>query len=299
MKRIISVLALPLLLSVGRMRKLKVEKYRVYALVATSIFCMSLLVGCVQESSIKQETAQEVNQEINKMINVSMNVNIEEEANKQVRVKGETNLPNSMELMISVKNDSGYLAQDKVNVVNGAFISNPFSNNANGLNGSYTAEITSPTANTQPVEIKNEIGENGKNLDGQYVKEDSVWGKMVNYTKQFTVEGSALSSKSQSDINVVADNTDLSTFEKKRDELRAKGDSTNGNEWVKMNSTQKKDIVGNTLLKFAKNKYKVDNLFEFDYYVNELDSYYKDESSLSTTVSDAVEKFGLSSGNLH
>ncbi|WP_240422147.1 hypothetical protein [Paenibacillus periandrae] len=188
MKKLLSVLAILSLLSVERKRRLKDEKYRVFTMIATGIFCMSLLVGCVQESSRKQEPAQQVKQETSKMIDVTMNIKIEEEANKQVRVKGETNLPSGMGLMISVKNDSGYLAQDSVRVLNGTFTSNAFSNKGNGLKGNYIAEITSPTANTQPVEIKKVIGEDGKNLGGQFVKEDSDWGKRVRYSKQFTIE---------------------------------------------------------------------------------------------------------------
>lgn len=105
----------------------------------------------------------------------------------KVQIAGKTNLPDGMELMITVKNDNDYQAQDKVDVQNGAFTSGWFSQNGKSLSGDYVVEITSPTANVQPSEPKQIIGENGANLYGELVASDEAWGNQVEFQQKFNV----------------------------------------------------------------------------------------------------------------
>lgn len=63
-------------------------------------------------------------------------------------IVGTTNLPDGIELMITLsRKENQYLAQDKTKVNGGTFRAGPFSEKGVGLNpGTYTLEVTTPLA---------------------------------------------------------------------------------------------------------------------------------------------------------
>jgi hypothetical protein len=101
-----------------------------------------------------------------------INIQLERNSSGEVRVLGNTNLPNQMELMLDLRNRSiGYFAQDKVNVANGSFTSAWFSNRGKSLPvGTYEVTISSPLPTFQPESVRKIIGKDGENLSGKIVK---------------------------------------------------------------------------------------------------------------------------------
>ncbi len=125
--------------------------------------------------------------EPNKEINVTMTVN-PIISNGMVVIQGTTNLPEGTQLMLSLEG-SGYLAQDSISVSNGMFTSAQFSNKGNSLaNGTYTLKISTPTANVQPASVQEIIGENGRNLKGDLVTFDEIWGSTVDYKGEVIIK---------------------------------------------------------------------------------------------------------------
>ncbi|WP_157793898.1 hypothetical protein [Paenibacillus donghaensis] len=171
-------------------------------LIATSFLMFALLIGCSNTKQATNEVIMDndsssesfsnensVRASKNSSIDVELSISEDVGADNTVTFNGATNLPDGMELMLSLKSDSSfYSAQDNVSVKDGSFISGSFSNNGNGLeSGEYTLEATSPTANVQPPNVKELIGDNGSNLKGATVKSDAVWGNTVSVTKNITV----------------------------------------------------------------------------------------------------------------
>lgn len=111
---------------------------------------------------------------------------------KHVRFKGKTNLPTGTILMLRLESPAkGYLAQDRVNVNNGEFISAWFSDADRAENrlasGKYLLVITTPTVNVQDATVKVLLGEQGKNMKGRYIKFDPIWGYRVEHETTFYV----------------------------------------------------------------------------------------------------------------
>lgn len=113
-------------------------------------------------------------------------------------ITGTTNLPDGVDLMISIsRKESQYMAQDKVKVKGGAFRSVEFSQKGNPLNpGKYTVEVTMPVAAVQPPNTWPVIGNEGAKLEGPLVKKNSFGGKVVEY-KMPLVIGSGHASSEQ------------------------------------------------------------------------------------------------------
>lgn len=154
-------------------------------LILTAFF----LSGCSSSNATETPkiTTEKVTEE-NKKIDVSLNLSITKSVNK-VRVSGQTNLPDQTDLMISVKGDNGYFAQDTKKVSNGEFQSDEFSEKGGSLkSGNYTVEISTPTVNVQPPSVQELLGVNGENLIGKLVIEDPTWGKTVSLTDSFKIE---------------------------------------------------------------------------------------------------------------
>ena len=129
-----------------------------------------------------QETAPQ--QAEDKSIDVSVAVEpVVNSDNGKVLFKITTNLPEDTELLVTVKNDSGYTGQDKAVVLaNGVANTAEFSNAGGGtdgdagegLKGSYTVDVTMGIASTQKENVRAIIGEKGENLKGQYVEPSSI-----------------------------------------------------------------------------------------------------------------------------
>jgi hypothetical protein len=102
---------------------------------------------------------------------------------------GTTNLPDGIELMVTVRRrESAYMAQDKARVREGAFRAGPFSNKGAALNpGTYTIEVTMPSASLQPPPTWPVIGNGGVKLEGPLAKTSRFGGKVVEFKTTFKV----------------------------------------------------------------------------------------------------------------
>jgi len=107
---------------------------------------------------------------------------------------GTSTLPKKTQLMITLHSyDRKYHAQSKATVEeNGQFRSEQFSDSKNPpenemLSGNYSVEIVVPIASVQPDEVKTAFGNKGRNLSGDYVNEDSVFGKTIRYKKDIAI----------------------------------------------------------------------------------------------------------------
>ncbi len=116
---------------------------------------------------------------------VSVEVSFVKTSDGKVKVSGKTNLPDEMELMISLRNKtSGFFAEDKVSVLNGKFESAGFSNRGISLPaGNYEVSISSPLPDLEPASVTSVIGKNGENLTGEFIK-SSMGSNMVKFEKQ-------------------------------------------------------------------------------------------------------------------
>lgn len=106
-------------------------------------------------------------------------------------ITGATNLPDDIDLMITLRrNESHYMAQDKVKVKGGAFRAGPFTQKGAGLNpGTYTLEVSMPIAAVQPPPTWPVIGNDGANLQGPLAKRSKFGGKVVEYKTSLKIGG--------------------------------------------------------------------------------------------------------------
>ena len=87
-----------------------------------------------------------------------------------------TNLPNNTRILVQLTNESGYKENQEGVVMNGEFVTNPFSQyNAPLRNGDYKIKIM--MLNTQYPSVQEVIGENNEALTGDFVKEEN--GKKI------------------------------------------------------------------------------------------------------------------------
>ncbi|WP_342477803.1 hypothetical protein NYE24_00670 [Paenibacillus sp. FSL H7-0350] len=165
-------------------------------LISSIMFC--LLAGCSNSDQTSEVALSNQSENVlvtNDMstkastIDVKLDISTDISPENTVTVSGKTNLPSGMELMLALKNTSNnYSAQEKTIVLNGSFTSSSFSDNGNGLKkGAYSLEVTSPTANVQPYHVKELIGENGVNLEGNIVISDPTWGSTILTTKEVAI----------------------------------------------------------------------------------------------------------------
>jgi hypothetical protein len=108
---------------------------------------------------------------------------------------GKTNLPDGMELMITIhRKGSSYMAQDKVKVLGGEFKSTTFSQGDAPLNpGTYKLEISSSLAGFQSPSVQTAIGKDGNILKGPLSKKSTFGGRVVEYKTSFKVSGGVAS----------------------------------------------------------------------------------------------------------
>jgi len=114
-------------------------------------------------------------------------------------VTGQTNLPDGTELMLSISRaQSHFTAATKVKVAKGAFRSEQFSQHGGNLNpGKYKLEITMPSSQVQPAEVRAVIGMNGEKLSGPLVRRGAA-SMVVEYVTTFQAGSS---SSTQADHN--------------------------------------------------------------------------------------------------
>lgn len=123
-------------------------------------------------------------------------------SNGKVRIVGRTNIPDNMELILSLDgNKLAYSAQDKVVVTHGEFQSGWFTNNGHGLDpDDYNLMITSRPASVQPGQVQEKIGLLGENLSGDLVVSELGFGNRIKYTYEFSLKSGQEVSKSEESV---------------------------------------------------------------------------------------------------
>jgi hypothetical protein len=120
-------------------------------------------------------------------LNVFIDLSIDLADKTHPFISGMTNLPNDTLFMVSIKgNTFETLAQDKVFVVNGKFKAGPFGPEEGLASGNYIAEVFMPIAQVQSDSVRDVIGENGEDLIGTQVVNDSA-GILVVASKEFQI----------------------------------------------------------------------------------------------------------------
>lgn len=106
-------------------------------------------------------------------------------------ITGTTNLPDGIELMITIERpSSSYMAQAEGVVKSGMFKAGPFSQQGKSLNpGIYTLEVSTLLAMLQPPKTWPIIGNEGAKLKGRLVKKSDYGGNVVEYKTSFRVGG--------------------------------------------------------------------------------------------------------------
>ena len=122
---------------------------------------------------------------------LNVTITAKAEGGDKPKIAGTTNLPDGIELMVTIRRkESSYSAQSKTRVKGGAFRAGPFSQKGAGLNpGIYTIEVSSPLASLQPPPTWPVIGNDGAKLQGPLVKKSPYGGKVVEYRTSFKVGG--------------------------------------------------------------------------------------------------------------
>ena len=110
-----------------------------------------------------------------------------------------TNLPDNTELLLTLKNTSGYTAQDKVTIKNGQGKSSSFSDQGNSLSGTYTLKVSMGMPSLQDQSVQNVIGSRGEYISGSIVQESSMGSNTYNVIEAefvFDIGGNAIASNS-------------------------------------------------------------------------------------------------------
>ncbi|WP_434304012.1 hypothetical protein [Clostridium botulinum] len=122
----------------------------------------------------------------NKEINVDISLETST-SNGSLNIKGKTNLPDNIQLMIRLLKsaDKNFVDQDfDVKALNGKF-STSFTSISSG---NYIIEITTPSTSVLDSSVKAKVGNNGANLCGENVVFDKVYGKTVKYENLITIK---------------------------------------------------------------------------------------------------------------
>ena len=116
----------------------------------------------VEESSAKT---------IDVTLEVEPNVNSEDGT---VLFGVKTNLPEDTKFLVTVFNDS-YTGQDNIVIQkDGIGYTSEFSDDGQGLKGTYTVNVTMTIPSLQNDSVKKIIGQNGENITGKYVAQSSI-----------------------------------------------------------------------------------------------------------------------------
>ena len=105
-------------------------------------------------------------------------------------VVGTTNLPDGIELMVTIRRkESSYMSQTKTRVKDGAFRAGPFLQRGYSLvPGIYSIEVSSSLAFLQPPPTWSTIGSDGSRLEGPLAKQSPFGGgKIVEYETSLKV----------------------------------------------------------------------------------------------------------------
>ena len=144
------------------------EKKKVKKPIYKKWWFWAIIVVVLVVALLPSDEEPEAAEPINVQLSFEPNVNTEDGS---VLFGVTTNLPEDTKLMVSVKNDNGYTAQDDVVILgNGKGFTSEFSDNGNALSGKYTVEVIMSLPQLQKESVREIIGENGENLAGEFVK---------------------------------------------------------------------------------------------------------------------------------
>lgn len=123
-----------------------------------------------------------------KELNIEISLDLEQGTDGRVRIRGKSNLPHGMALMLNLRNtETKYFAQDKVEVVDGRIVSSWFSDRGKPLRaGTYDIGVSSPLPALQPQAVRTIIGQTGENLLGAV--RTSMGSKLVEFKIRKTLE---------------------------------------------------------------------------------------------------------------
>lgn len=158
---------------------------------------------------------------------VTLELKVFASSHMRVKVTGTTNLPEGMELLVSIEGrTNNFMGSDNVNVRNGRFDSEVFGSNKGLLPGQYVVEITSPMSIIQPNHVQNIIGENGKHLKGKVIKKRDG-ENVVEFKQPFQIakDGSISLTEDRKAINAARNKTkkEVSSFLVALKKIEAKG----------------------------------------------------------------------------
>ncbi|KAB2954236.1 FRG domain-containing protein [Heliorestis acidaminivorans] len=118
-------------------------------------------------------------------LDVVFNLDITRNSDNTINVKGTTNLFDKASLIISLRNSSGLLAQNKSLVENGRFDFGRLGKEGEGfVKGKYKANISLAIPSVQNKEFVLKAGIEYENLKGECINRSGI-GPTINYTEEF------------------------------------------------------------------------------------------------------------------
>ena len=152
----------------------------------TDVADVNAIVRFITEEVPKRKAAYNASMQENTVLEVTLDVSSEAQDGK-VFFTVETNLPDETELMLSLSDGSGYLAQTKAYVKNGVAVSEGFTNRGEPLSGDYSLNVLMPLPKLQPENVIAVIGTKGEFMTGPFVTDAVLGGsKTVEGTFSFT-----------------------------------------------------------------------------------------------------------------
>ena len=152
---------------------------RIWLSVLLTVSC----VGCSTTAVPDPGSAEESIAPTGGPVEVAIDFDIERDSRGQLRISGETNLPNETRLMFSLSQQAtNFGAQDSGQVQNGRFESAWFSDLGGPLSaGVYEVNITVPFHNAQPASVQRRLGPALEAMTGPFVEqgrgESRLYGK--------------------------------------------------------------------------------------------------------------------------
>ena len=145
---------------------------RIWLSVLLTVSC----VGCSTTVVPDPDSAEESIAPTGGPVEVAIDFDIEMDSRGQLRISGETNLPNETRLMFSLSQQTtNFGAQDSGQVQNGRFESAWFSDLGGPLSaGVYEVNITVPFHNAQPASVQRRLGPALEAMTGPLVEQGSL-----------------------------------------------------------------------------------------------------------------------------
>lgn len=180
----ICIFPIPLTILLLRQKKMKpVLKYGIIALA----WIIYLIIGIsgrktteANYNTMTQSVTQTAVDKLDVTLEVEPNVNTED-ASVLFGVK--TNLPEGTKINVTVSNETYSDMKSTVVLATGYGYTSEFEEDGHGLHGTYTVKVTMALPTMQDDSVKAIIGENGENLNGQYVRQSAIEGV-------YTIQGS-------------------------------------------------------------------------------------------------------------